>query len=115
MFLGFFFFYVLCIFYLFMNLSHHVFLFFFFFVFLNPSLETVTKVSLKIITPIILTVFVLALYLHGQQVESTARLDFLWKLQVNENQKSGWHSPRSSKRITQFSNSPLLPDNLRRF
>lgn len=35
-------------------------------------------------TPVILTVFVLALYLHGQQVESTARLDFLWKLQVQE-------------------------------
>lgn len=48
------------------------------------SLETVTKVSLKVMTPVILTVFVLALYLHGQQVESTARLDFLWKLQVQE-------------------------------
>lgn len=47
------------------------------------SLESVTKVSLKVMTPIILTVFVLALYLHGQQVESTARLDFLWKLQVD--------------------------------
>lgn len=33
-------------------------------------------------TPVILTVFVLALYLHAQQVESTSRLDFLWKLQV---------------------------------
>lgn len=42
----------------------------------------VAMVSLKIMTPVILTVFVLALYLHGQQVESTARLDFLWKLQV---------------------------------
>lgn len=42
----------------------------------------VTKVSLKVMTPVILTVFVLALYLHAQQVESTARLDFLWKLQV---------------------------------
>uniref|UniRef100_H3BWU3 Adenylate cyclase type 6 n=1 Tax=Tetraodon nigroviridis TaxID=99883 RepID=H3BWU3_TETNG len=50
----------------------------------EECLETVTKVSLKIITPIILTVFVLALYLHGQQVESTARLDFLWKLQATE-------------------------------
>uniref|UniRef100_A0A674N0U8 adenylate cyclase n=1 Tax=Takifugu rubripes TaxID=31033 RepID=A0A674N0U8_TAKRU len=50
----------------------------------NTLLETVTKVSLKIITPVILTVFVLALYLHGQQVESTARLDFLWKLQATE-------------------------------
>lgn len=43
-----------------------------------------TKVSLKVMTPIIFTVFVLALYLHGQQVESTARLDFLWKLQATE-------------------------------
>ncbi|KAJ3586061.1 hypothetical protein NHX12_012462 [Muraenolepis orangiensis] len=35
-----------------------------------------------VMTPVILTVFVLALYLHAQQVESTARLDFLWKLQA---------------------------------
>ncbi|TKS77558.1 Adenylate cyclase type 6 [Collichthys lucidus] len=47
-------------------------------------LKNVTKVSLKVMTPVILTVFVLALYLHGQQVESTARLDFLWKLQATE-------------------------------
>lgn len=40
--------------------------------------------SLKVMTPVILTVFVLALYLHAQQVESTARLDFLWKLQATE-------------------------------
>uniref|UniRef100_A0A6Q2YEP9 Adenylate cyclase type 6 n=1 Tax=Esox lucius TaxID=8010 RepID=A0A6Q2YEP9_ESOLU len=46
--------------------------------------ERVTKVSLKVMTPVILTVFVLALYLHAQQVESTARLDFLWKLQATE-------------------------------
>ncbi|XP_034552492.1 adenylate cyclase type 6-like [Notolabrus celidotus] len=46
--------------------------------------EAVTKLPLKVLTPIILTVFVLALYLHGQQVESTARLDFLWKLQATE-------------------------------
>ncbi|XP_031421655.1 adenylate cyclase type 6 isoform X2 [Clupea harengus] len=46
--------------------------------------KTVTKVSLRVITPVILTVFVLALYLHAQQVESTARLDFLWKLQATE-------------------------------
>uniref|UniRef100_A0A8C4I9B2 Adenylate cyclase type 6 n=1 Tax=Dicentrarchus labrax TaxID=13489 RepID=A0A8C4I9B2_DICLA len=46
--------------------------------------KSVTKVSLKVMTPVILTVFVLALYLHGQQVESTARLDFLWKLQATE-------------------------------
>uniref|UniRef100_A0A452J1U1 adenylate cyclase n=1 Tax=Gopherus agassizii TaxID=38772 RepID=A0A452J1U1_9SAUR len=40
------------------------------------------KVALKYMTPVILTVFALALYLHAQQVESTARLDFLWKLQA---------------------------------
>uniref|UniRef100_A0A4W6EXZ1 Adenylate cyclase type 6 n=1 Tax=Lates calcarifer TaxID=8187 RepID=A0A4W6EXZ1_LATCA len=40
--------------------------------------------SPEIMTPVILTVFVLALYLHAQQVESTARLDFLWKLQATE-------------------------------
>uniref|UniRef100_A0A673NEI9 adenylate cyclase n=1 Tax=Sinocyclocheilus rhinocerous TaxID=307959 RepID=A0A673NEI9_9TELE len=48
------------------------------------SFVAVTKVSLKVMTPVILTVFVLALYLHAQQVESTARLDFLWKLQATE-------------------------------
>uniref|UniRef100_A0A665TPI5 adenylate cyclase n=1 Tax=Echeneis naucrates TaxID=173247 RepID=A0A665TPI5_ECHNA len=40
--------------------------------------------ALRVMTPVILTVFVLALYLHAQQVESTARLDFLWKLQATE-------------------------------
>ncbi|KAG7269262.1 hypothetical protein CRUP_024889 [Coryphaenoides rupestris] len=48
----------------------------------DPFFET--KVSLRVMTPVILTVFVLALYLHAQQVESTARLDFLWKLQATE-------------------------------
>ncbi|XP_058888601.1 adenylate cyclase type 5-like isoform X1 [Acipenser ruthenus] len=43
-----------------------------------------SRVALKIMTPIVITVFVLALYLHAQQVESTARLDFLWKLQATE-------------------------------
>lgn len=42
------------------------------------------RVALKYMTPVILLVFALALYLHAQQVESTARLDFLWKLQVTE-------------------------------
>lgn len=51
----------------------------------------VAKVSLKVMTPVILTVFVLALYLHAQQVESTARLDFLWKLQVRVVSARGRH------------------------
>ncbi|XP_020656745.3 adenylate cyclase type 5 [Pogona vitticeps] len=45
---------------------------------------TVPRVALKIVTPVVITVFVLAVYLHAQQVESTARLDFLWKLQATE-------------------------------
>ncbi|XP_053705347.1 adenylate cyclase type 6 isoform X2 [Synchiropus splendidus] len=51
---------------------------------INECPFVVTKVSLRVMTPVILTVFVLALYLHAQQVESTARLDFLWKLQATE-------------------------------
>ncbi|XP_073401360.1 adenylate cyclase type 5 isoform X1 [Dendrobates tinctorius] len=46
--------------------------------------DGVPRVTLKISTPVIISVFVLALYLHAQQVESTARLDFLWKLQATE-------------------------------
>uniref|UniRef100_A0A669C6T2 Adenylate cyclase type 6 n=1 Tax=Oreochromis niloticus TaxID=8128 RepID=A0A669C6T2_ORENI len=52
--------------------------------FIDFASFVVTKVSLRVMTPVILTVFVLALYLHAQQVESTARLDFLWKLQATE-------------------------------
>uniref|UniRef100_A0A7N8YPF6 Adenylate cyclase type 6 n=1 Tax=Mastacembelus armatus TaxID=205130 RepID=A0A7N8YPF6_9TELE len=51
---------------------------------LFDNADLLVTVSLKVMTPVILTVFVLALYLHGQQVESTARLDFLWKLQATE-------------------------------
>uniref|UniRef100_A0A3Q2TVM4 Adenylate cyclase type 6 n=1 Tax=Fundulus heteroclitus TaxID=8078 RepID=A0A3Q2TVM4_FUNHE len=50
----------------------------------NTLPVNVNKVPLKVMIPIILMVFVLALYLHGQQVESTARLDFLWKLQATD-------------------------------
>ena len=50
---------------------------------LTSSCAVDSKVPLKIMTPVVITVFVLALYLHAQQVESTARLDFLWKLQVS--------------------------------
>uniref|UniRef100_A0A671X6V1 Adenylate cyclase type 5 n=1 Tax=Sparus aurata TaxID=8175 RepID=A0A671X6V1_SPAAU len=51
---------------------------------INVFCEVDSKVPLKIMTPVVITVFVLALYLHAQQVESTARLDFLWKLQATE-------------------------------
>ncbi|XP_055976098.1 adenylate cyclase type 6 isoform X2 [Sorex fumeus] len=49
--------------------------------FSGPDCPMTGRVALKYMTPVILLVFALALYLHAQQVESTARLDFLWKLQ----------------------------------
>ncbi|XP_054981878.1 adenylate cyclase type 6 isoform X2 [Sorex araneus] len=49
--------------------------------FSGPDCPVTGRVALKYMTPVILLVFALALYLHAQQVESTARLDFLWKLQ----------------------------------
>ncbi|XP_060678345.1 adenylate cyclase type 5-like, partial [Hemiscyllium ocellatum] len=49
-----------------------------------PCVEGSSRVPLKYMTPVVLMVFVIALYLHAQQVESTARLDFLWKLQATE-------------------------------
>ncbi|KAF6117259.1 adenylate cyclase 6 [Phyllostomus discolor] len=48
----------------------------------GPDCPASGRVALKYMTPVILLVFALALYLHAQQVESTARLDFLWKLQA---------------------------------
>ncbi|XP_070596752.1 adenylate cyclase type 6 isoform X2 [Erythrolamprus reginae] len=48
----------------------------------TQSCSSVTKVPLLYMTPVILLLFALALYLHAQQVESTARLDFLWKQQA---------------------------------
>uniref|UniRef100_A0A4W6F0S4 Adenylate cyclase type 6 n=1 Tax=Lates calcarifer TaxID=8187 RepID=A0A4W6F0S4_LATCA len=54
-------------------------------IFLNHTFPILDHETFQIfMTPVILTVFVLALYLHAQQVESTARLDFLWKLQATE-------------------------------
>eukprot|EP00058_Branchiostoma_floridae_P003407 XP_002588895.1 hypothetical protein BRAFLDRAFT_89083 [Branchiostoma floridae] len=46
--------------------------------------EAPLTVGLKVVTPVVIVVFLIALVLHAQQVESTARLDFLWKLQATE-------------------------------
>ena len=43
---------------------------------------TDTSLPLRTITILVLVLFTAALFVHAQQVESTARLDFLWKLQV---------------------------------
>ncbi|CAH1237752.1 ADCY5 [Branchiostoma lanceolatum] len=49
----------------------------------HGNVEPLT-VGLKVVTPVVIVVFLIALVLHAQQVESTARLDFLWKLQATE-------------------------------
>lgn len=43
-----------------------------------------TEVALRIEMGVVLVVFMVVLLLHSQQVESTARLDFLWKVQATE-------------------------------
>lgn len=42
------------------------------------------KVVLKLVKLTVTSVFVLVLYLHTQQVDSTTGLNFLWKLQAME-------------------------------
>jgi len=42
-----------------------------------------TNIPLKWETIVVLIVFTFILFIHAQQVESTARLDFLWKVQVS--------------------------------
>ncbi|XP_045169674.2 adenylate cyclase type 5-like [Mercenaria mercenaria] len=46
--------------------------------------EPATNIPLKWETIVILIVFTFILFIHAQQVESTARLDFLWKVQATE-------------------------------
>ncbi|XP_013407025.1 adenylate cyclase type 5 [Lingula anatina] len=58
-----------------------------FIVFAHSGQETSdpsTTIPIEWVTVIILLVFVIALCIHAQIVESTARLDFLWKLQATE-------------------------------
>ncbi|CAH1788216.1 unnamed protein product [Owenia fusiformis] len=43
-----------------------------------------STIELKWATLVVLMVYTLVLFIHAQQVESTARLDFLWKLQATD-------------------------------
>ncbi|KAL8562800.1 hypothetical protein ACOMHN_022675 [Nucella lapillus] len=40
-----------------------------------------TKVDLRVESVVVLVLFMVVLFIHSQQVESTARLDFLWRVQ----------------------------------
>ena len=52
-------------------------------------------ISTSVLTTLILVAFVAAFIIHGQQIEATSRLDFLWKLQATG-------SIFSSKRVATF-------------
>ena len=52
-------------------------------------------ISTSVLTTLILVAFVAAFIIHGQQIEATSRLDFLWKLQATG-------SIFSSKRVGTF-------------
>ena len=45
--------------------------------------EVNTHVALRVESVVVVVLFLLVLFVHSQQVESTARLDFLWKVQVS--------------------------------
>ncbi|XP_074659501.1 adenylate cyclase type 5-like [Tubulanus polymorphus] len=49
-----------------------------------PMWFKVSTIELKWVTVTIVLLFCVALFIHAQQVESTSRLDFLWKLQATE-------------------------------
>ena len=56
-------------------------------------------VPLNVISDIVVLIFVLAVALHGRQVEWMARLDFLWQLQAREEKMDMEALQSSNKRI----------------
>ncbi len=63
---------------------------------------------MHIIGPVVILHFVLAVLIHGRQVEWTQRLDFLWNSQANE-EKSEMHELQDSNRRILFN---LLPSHV---
>lgn len=62
-------------------------------------------VPMHIIGPVVIINFVLAVLIHGRQVEWTARLDFLWNAQAYE-EKCDMHELQDSNKRILFN---LLP------
>ncbi|KAL3268541.1 hypothetical protein HHI36_007649 [Cryptolaemus montrouzieri] len=56
-------------------------------------------IPLHVISAVQVIMFVLAVLLHGKQVEWTARLDFLWQVQANEEKREMDALQHSNKRI----------------
>lgn len=56
-------------------------------------------VPIHVLSVVQVLMFVLAVLLHGRQVEWTARLDFLWQVQANEEKREMDALQHSNKRI----------------
>lgn len=56
-------------------------------------------IPLHVMSVVQVMMFVLAVLLHGRQVEWTARLDFLWQVQANEEKREMDALQHSNKRI----------------
>nr|CAH0106081.1 unnamed protein product [Daphnia galeata] len=56
-------------------------------------------ISLGMLTTLILAAFVAAFVIHGQQIEATSRLDFLWKLQATEEKEEMEHLQAYNRKL----------------
>lgn len=56
-------------------------------------------VPVHVLSIVQILMFVIAVLLHGRQVEWTARLDFLWQIQANEEKQEMDALQHSNKRI----------------
>ncbi|KAB7494457.1 Adenylate cyclase type 6 [Armadillidium nasatum] len=60
------------------------------------------------VTVAVLIGFTIALYIHGQQTEATSRLDFLWKLQANEEKEDIEHLQAYNRKLI----ANILPEHV---
>lgn len=72
----------------------------------NPS--AMTEAASKYTTVIIIVTFVMGLLIHGQQIESTSRLDFLWKLQALEEKEEMEHLQAYNRKLL----ANILPNHV---
>jgi len=59
----------------------------------------VETISTSVLTTLILVAFVAAFIIHGQQIEATSRLDFLWKLQATEEKEEMEHLQAYNRKL----------------
>ncbi|CAH1156233.1 unnamed protein product [Phaedon cochleariae] len=67
--------------------------------FLCYDIRVSSVIPIHVISVVEVLMFVLAVMLHGRQVEWTARLDFLWQIQANEEKREMDALQHSNKRI----------------